>query len=114
MASQLSLQAHSPAKEGVYQPRGINAVQLLFKKHFQNLADRYEEKHATIYGRFRIKRITEVVEKFILCGDYSEGIAESNAPILNADSSISVRSRVNAFTSVRPARRNEHFCFLST
>jgi hypothetical protein len=26
-------------------------------------------------GRFRIKRISEVVDKFILCGDYSQGIA---------------------------------------
>jgi hypothetical protein len=28
-----------------------------------------------IYGRFRIERITEVVEKFVLCGDYSQGVA---------------------------------------
>jgi hypothetical protein len=27
-----------------------------------------------IYGHFRIERITEVVEKFIRCGDYSQGI----------------------------------------
>ena len=38
----------------------------------------------------------------------------SNVAILNADSSISVRFRVNPSTSVRPARRNEHFCFRST
>ncbi|GAH88876.1 unnamed protein product, partial [marine sediment metagenome] len=46
---------------------GINAVQLLFKKHFQSIADQYEDKHAIIYGRFRIERIKEVVEKFIPC-----------------------------------------------
>ncbi len=28
-----------------------------------------------IYGRFPIERITELVEKFILCSDYSQGIA---------------------------------------
>ena len=28
-----------------------------------------------IYGRFRIERITKVVEKFVLCGDYTQGIA---------------------------------------
>jgi hypothetical protein len=39
------------------------------------LADQYEDKHANIYGRFRIERITEVVEKFIFCGDYSKGVA---------------------------------------
>ena len=74
MQTQASLQL-TPARKAVYQPRGINAVQLLFKKHFQNIADQYEDKHPIIYGRFRIERITKVVEKFILCGDYSQGIA---------------------------------------
>jgi hypothetical protein len=59
----------------VYRPRGINDLQILFKKHFQCIAEQYERKHAVIYGRFRIERITEVVEKFILCGDYSKGVA---------------------------------------
>ena len=59
----------------MYQPRGINALHLLFKKYFQNFAEQYEAKYAIIYGRFRIERITEVVEKFILCGDYTQGIA---------------------------------------
>ena len=74
MQTQLSLQL-TPVTKGVYHPRGINALQLLFKKHFQSLADQYEDKHANIYGRFRIERITEVVEKFIFCGDYSKGVA---------------------------------------
>jgi hypothetical protein len=72
--AQLSLQL-APVTKTVYQPHGINVLQLLFKKHFQSSADQYEHKHAIIYGRFRIARITEVVEKFILCGDYSQGIA---------------------------------------
>ena len=59
----------------VYQPRGINALQRLFKEHLQSFADEYEAKHAIIYGRFHIECITEVVEKFVLCGDYSQGIA---------------------------------------
>ena len=59
----------------VYQPRGINALQRLFKEHFQSFADQYEAKHAIIYGRFRIERITEVVEKSVLCGGYFQGIA---------------------------------------
>ena len=71
MGEQLSLQL-AAVKKSVYQQRGINAVQLLFKKHFQSLADQYEYKYAIIYGRFRIERITEVVEKFIRCGDYSQ------------------------------------------
>ena len=61
--------------KAVYRPRGINAVQLLFKRHFQSIAEQYESKYALIYGRYRIERITEVVEKFILCGDYSQGVA---------------------------------------
>ena len=74
MGGQLSL-GLAPATARVYQPRGINALQLLFKKYFQNFAEQYEAKYAIIYGRFRIERITEVVEKFILCGDYTQGIA---------------------------------------
>ena len=74
MGDQLSLQLASVNKR-VYQPRGINALQCLFKKHFQGVADQYEAKHAMIYGRFRIERITEVVEKFVLCGDYNQGVA---------------------------------------
>jgi hypothetical protein len=77
--TQLSIQL-IPVTKGVYHPRGINALQLLFKKHFQSLADQYEDKHANIYGRFRIERITEVVEKFIVCGDYSRGIARMTCP----------------------------------
>ncbi len=74
MEAQLSLQLDH-VKRAVYQPRGINTVQLLFKKHFQSFADQYESKFAVIYGRYRIERITEVVEKFIICGDYSQGVA---------------------------------------
>ena len=65
----------APVTKRTYQPRGISALQLLFKEHFQSLTDQYEDKYAIIYGRFRIKRIIEVVEKFILCGDYSQGVA---------------------------------------
>ena len=62
-------------KKAVYQQRGIGALQILFKKHLQKFADQYENKYATIYGRFRIERITEMVEKFVHCGDYSQGVA---------------------------------------
>jgi len=40
-----------------------------------DFAENYDEKYAKIYGRFRIERITEVVDNFIGCGDYSQGIA---------------------------------------
>ncbi|MBA7538269.1 hypothetical protein ES705_30544 [subsurface metagenome] len=45
------------------------------KEHFDEFAENYDEKYAKIYGRFRIERITEVVDNFIGCGDYSQGIA---------------------------------------
>jgi hypothetical protein len=74
VGDQLSLPL-APVAKSVYHPRGINVLQLLFKKEFQSFADQYDDKHAIIYGRFRIQRITEVVEKFVLCGGYSQGIA---------------------------------------
>jgi len=101
-------------KKAVYQPRRINTVQLLFKKHFQRFADQYEDKYAILYGRFRIERITEVAEKFILCGDYSQGIARFSAPILTVNTSISGHSPARGSTSARPARKNEPYCFRST
>jgi len=61
--------------KAVYRPRGINSLQFLFKRYSQRIAEQYESKYAIIYGRFRIQRICEVVEKFVLCGDYSQGIA---------------------------------------
>jgi hypothetical protein len=36
----------APVTTRVYQPRGINALQRLFKEHFQSFADQYEAKHA--------------------------------------------------------------------
>ena len=78
MGDQLSLQLAPVAKRG-YRPRGINDLQILFKKYFHSIAEQYESKYAVIYGRFRIERITEVVEKFILCGDYTKSyIAQIN------------------------------------
>lgn len=65
----------APLSGAVYRPRGISALQLLFKRHFQSIAEQYESKYAFVYGRFRIKRITEVVERFVLCGDSSQGVA---------------------------------------
>ena len=48
-----------------YIPRGINVLQKIFKKHFQDFTRQYDEKYAKKYGHFRIDRITEVVEEFI-------------------------------------------------
>lgn len=58
-----------------YHPRGTNVLQTIFKGHFQQFAEQYDERYAKIYGRFRLEHISEVVENFLECGDYSKGIA---------------------------------------
>jgi len=47
-----------------YVPRGTNVLQQIFKEHFKDFVDNYEEKYSIIYGKFRIERIIEVVEEF--------------------------------------------------
>ena len=49
MQTQLSLPI-VPVTRRVYRLRGINAVQLLCKRHFQSIADGYENKHTIIYS----------------------------------------------------------------
>jgi hypothetical protein len=58
-----------------YIPRGQNVLQTIFKNHFDDFKEQYNEKYAKIYGNYRLDRITEVVEEFIKCGDYNEGLA---------------------------------------
>jgi hypothetical protein len=66
--------AHAyPDKE--YIPRGQNVLQALFKDHFAEFKEIYDEKYAQIYGNYRTDRITEVVEEFLKCGDFREGVA---------------------------------------
>ena len=52
-----------------YIPRGQNVLQQIFKDHFD------DEKYAGTYGNYRIDRISEVVEDFLKCRDYSKGLA---------------------------------------
>ena len=70
----LSKQYTGETEKG-YVPRGTNVLQQIFKEHFKDFVDNYEEKYSIIYGKFRIDRITEVVDEFLKCGDYKEGIA---------------------------------------
>ena len=71
MEVQLSL-GLSQDRPHTYVQRGTNILQTIFKEHFQEFAESYEEKYAPTYGRFRLERISEVVEHFILCGDYTQ------------------------------------------
>ena len=65
--AQLSLDL-DPDRPQPYRQRGTNVLQTIFKQHFQKFADTYEQDYAPTYGRFRLERITEVVENFISCG----------------------------------------------
>jgi hypothetical protein len=67
MRSQLSLPI-APVTRRVYQPRGINALQILFQKHFQRIAEQCESKYAVVYGRFRIEPHNSGWEFHSLCG----------------------------------------------
>ena len=59
----------------VYVPREQNVIQNILKDNFQEFEDRYDDLYAKQYGKYRIIRIKEAVEKFLECGDYSKGIA---------------------------------------
>ncbi len=74
MQAQLSLDL-DPDRPPPYRQRGTNVLQTIFKQHFQEFADTYEQDYAPTFGRFRLERITEVVENFISCSDYTQGIA---------------------------------------
>ena len=58
-----------------YVPKGQNVLQRIFKDHFKEFQEQYDEKYAKEYGKYRLDRITEVVEEFLKCGDYREGLA---------------------------------------
>ena len=63
--------AHVP----VYKPRSRNVIQTILKNHFSDFEKHYDDYYADKYGKYRIIRIKQAVEKFIECGDYSKGIA---------------------------------------
>ena len=58
-----------------YISRGQNVLQTIFKKHFNDFKEQYDEKYAKTYGNYRLPRITEACEEFVKCGDYKEGVA---------------------------------------
>jgi len=64
-----------PASPNVYEQRAAGSLQAIFKAHFQEFARQYDQRYAKIYGRFRLPHITEVVERFLECGDYTKGVA---------------------------------------
>ncbi len=59
----------------VYIPREQNVIQRVLKDHFPDFEENYDDHYANEYGKYRIIRIKEAVEKFLECGGYSKGIA---------------------------------------
>jgi hypothetical protein len=66
---QLSLGLKSPLPAPTYAQRGTSVLQTIFKEHFREFAENYQQKSAPTYGRFRLKRITEVAERFLSFGE---------------------------------------------
>ena len=60
----------------VYVPRDQNVIQKIFQDHFSDFTEQYDDHYAKQYGKYRIIRIKETVERFNECGDYSKGIAQ--------------------------------------
>jgi len=58
-----------------YIPRGTNTLRLIFYDHFPAFAHSYDSLYAQDYGKFRLERISHVVDRFESCGDYTKGIA---------------------------------------
>jgi hypothetical protein len=63
---------HTHKAQSVYIPRARNVIYHIFDDHFDSFIDQYEAKYAKDYGAYGLKRITEVVNKFLECGDYSQ------------------------------------------
>ena len=53
MCSHSYLLGLSPAPAPTYAQRGTNILQIIFKEHFQDFANGYEEKYASTYPTLR-------------------------------------------------------------
>ena len=51
--------------EQTYIPRGTNVLQCIFKDHFADFKEQYDEKYSNTYGKYGIDSITVVVEEFL-------------------------------------------------
>ena len=49
----------------VYVPGEQNIIQKIFQDHFSDFEEQYDDHYAKQYGKYRIIRIKEAVEKFI-------------------------------------------------
>ena len=51
----------------VYKPREKNVIQEILYDHFKSFEKNYDAQYSEKYGKYRIIRIKEAVEKFIEC-----------------------------------------------
>ena len=69
-----SLSSTAPAApRTTYAPRTTDTLKLIFHDHFHAFSDAYDSLYAHKYGKFRLDRISRVVERFESCGDYTWG-----------------------------------------
>jgi hypothetical protein len=73
-ASALELETAAP---GTYRQRGASSLQRLFRSHFPEFAALYHTQYARRLGHSRLQRITQAVERFLECGDYTKGMART-------------------------------------
>jgi hypothetical protein len=45
-------------------------IQRILQDHFSDFEEQYNDYYAKEHGKYRIIRIKEEVEKFLVCGDY--------------------------------------------
>jgi len=76
---------HTQEAQSLYIPRDRNVIYHIFHDHFDNFIDHYEDEYAKDYGAYRLERITEVVNKFLECGDYTQALARIACTNPNCD-----------------------------
>lgn len=100
---------HRPGHK--YHPRTISVLQQIFKDHFYEYEQNYASKYANLLGDYRIIRFKKVSERFIYCGDYTQGIARIHCDSCGHDhigSSVhACHSPAKASFCVQAAVRNE-------
>ncbi len=71
----LSLKSHSISPSGEYIPKRRTVLHTILEKHFNDFVENYESEYAEECGRYSLERITAVVEEYLKCSDYKQGIA---------------------------------------
>ncbi len=71
----LSFKSQGISPSGEYIPRGRTVLHTILEKHFNSFVESYDEKYAEECGRYSLERIIAVVEEYLKCGDYHEGVA---------------------------------------